>query len=204
MKLYDADWAPNPRRVRIFLAEKGMEIERVTVDLKTGAHLGDGFKEINVLHRVPVLELDDGTRIAESVAICRYLEEIHPEPPLFGRTPKEKALVEMWNRRVELNYLSAVAASFRHLHPGMARAERPQVPEWGEANKPKALEALALIDEALATTPFIAGEHYSIADITLLVGFDFMKVARLTCPPELTHVLDWYARVSARPSAAAT
>lgn len=204
MKLYDSDWAPNPRRVRIFLAEKGIDIERVTVDLAAGAHFDDSFKKINPLQRVPVLELDDGTMIAELVAICRYFEEMHPVPPLFGRDPKEKALVEMWNRRVELNFYNSVAAAFRHLHPRMARGEVPQVAAWGEANKPKALAYLKLFDAALADgRPFIAGEHYSIADITFLVAFDFMKVARLSCPPDLVHVLAWHDRVSARPSAAA-
>ena len=201
MKLYDSDWAPNPRRVRIFLAEKGMEIEREMVDLKTFRHKTPEFMRLNPLQRVPVLELDDGTPIAESVAICRYIEEIAPEPPLFGSTPKEKALVEMWNRRVELGFLASVAAAFRHLHPAMATAEVPQVPDWGEANKPKAMAFLELMNDELADRPFVAGDHFSIADISFLVAFDFMKVARLKCSEDLTHVWRWHSEVSARPSA---
>ncbi len=203
MKLYDSDWAPNPRRVRIFMAEKGIDVERVPVDLAGGIHLEEAFAKINPLRRVPVLELDDSTLISESVAICRYFEEIHPEPPLFGQGPAEKAIVEMWNRRVELNFYNSVSASFRHLHPGMAKAENPQVKEWGEANKPKAVAALRLFDAALAERDFIAGRHFSIADITMLVGFDFMRTARIRCPEDCLNVLAWYRRVSSRPSASA-
>jgi glutathione S-transferase len=203
MKLYDSDWAPNPRRVHIFLAEKSVSVERVHVDLKAGAHMGSDFSRINPLHRVPVLELDDGTMISESVAICRYFEETVPEPPLFGRNAREIALVEMWNRRIEHHFLNSVAAAFRHLHPGMAKSENPQVKEWGEANKPKAMESLRFLDEEIGAKPFMVGDHYSIADITLLVAFDFMKVARLQCPQECRNILRWHADVSARPSAAA-
>jgi glutathione S-transferase len=203
MKLYESDWAPNPRRVRIFLSEKDIEIDRVNVDLKSGEHLSADFFRINPLHRVPVLELDDGTMISESVAICRYFEEIKPEPPLFGRSPKEKAVIEMWNRRVEMGFFQSVAAAFRHIHPGMANAEKPQVREWGEVNKPKAIEFLQFLDAELTDRTFIAGEHYSIADITMLVAFDFMKVARLGCPEECQHVLRWHKTVSERPSASA-
>jgi glutathione S-transferase len=202
MKLYDADWAPNPRRVRIFLKEKDFDIERVDVDLKAGAHLNDDFCHINPLRRVPVLELDDGTRISESVAICRYIEEIQPDPPLFGHGAKEKALVEMWNRRVELGFFMPVAFAFRHIHPGMATAEAPQIKEWGEANKPKAIAFLHLLEDQFGDRPFVAGDHFSIADITLLVAYDFMRVARLTCPDDCVRVRRWYAAVSARPSAA--
>ncbi|MDO6963908.1 glutathione S-transferase family protein [Rhizobium alvei] len=201
MKLYDSDWAPNPRRVRLFLAEKNMHVDRVDVDLKTLKHKTPEFSEINALQRVPVLELDDGTRISESVAICRYLEEIQPDPPLFGRDAREKALVEMWNRRVELNFFASVAAAFRHLHPAMAAAEVPQVKDWGEANKIKAMEALAFLDQALADRPFLTGDAFSIADITLLVAYDFMKPARLKCPDELENIRRWYDAVSQRPSA---
>jgi glutathione S-transferase len=203
MKLYDSEWAPNPRRVHIFMAEKGIEIERSPVDLKTGAHLQPDFAGINPLHRVPVLELDDGDKIAESVAICRYLEETYPEPPLFGRTAKEKAFVEMWNRRVELGFSAAVSAAFRHCHPKMAVAEKPQVKDWGEANRAKALDAMMFLDRALSKSQWLAGAAFTIADITLLVAFDFMKVARLTCPDECRALLDWHARASARPSAGA-
>jgi len=203
MRLYDADWAPNPRRVRIFLHEKYFDIERVNVDLKAGAHKTPEFASVNPLQRLPVLELDDGTRISESVAICRYIEEIRPDPPLFGRDPKEKALVEMWNRRVEFGLMQSVGSAFRHLHPGMAVAEVPQISEWGEANKPKAIAFLHFLDRELGDRPFIAGEKYSIADITALVAYDFMRVAHLSCPEGCTNVLRWHAEVSARPSASA-
>ena len=203
MKLYDADWAPNPRRVRIFLDEKQFELPRVAVDLKAGMHLQPDFADINPLQRVPVLELDDGTRISESVAICRYIEEICPNPPLFGRDAKDRALVEMWNRRIEFGLMQPVGFAFRHLHPGMARAEVPQVPEWGEANKPKAIAFLEFLDRQLGDRLFVAGQHFSIADITLLVAFDFMRTARLSCPEGCGNLLRWHADISARPSAQA-
>lgn len=202
MRLYDAHRAPNPRRVKIFLKEKGIEVETVKVDMGAMAHRSPEITAMNPLQQLPLLEFEDGSVLTESVAICRYFEELHPEPPMFGRDARERAFVEMWNRRVELNYLAAVAASFRHLHPAMAAAEVPQVPEWGEANKPKALAFLSLLDRELEGRPFIAGEHYSIADITTMVAFDFMKLARLACPEDHANVWRWYRAVSARPSAA--
>lgn len=202
MKLYDSDWAPNPRRVKAFLAEKGVTIERVEVDLKSGAHKHPDFARLNQLHRVPVLELDDGTCISESVAICRYVEELHPEPPLFGRDARERALVEMWNRRIELGVFAHVGAAFRHGHPGMAVAEQPQVKEWAEANRPKALDALRFLDRHLDGGPWLVGDYFSIADITLLVAFDFLKAARLSCPEDCAALLAWRERIGARPAAA--
>jgi glutathione S-transferase len=151
---------------------------------------------------VPALVLDDGTVITESMAICRYFEASRPEPPLFGRGGREAALVEMWNRRLELNLYEAVAAVFRHLHPAMREMER-QVPEWGEANKPRVTKFLALFDRELADRPYVAGDHYSVADITGLVAIDFMKVAKLELPQELANVRRWHAQVAARPSAKA-
>jgi glutathione S-transferase len=201
MKLYDSDWAPNPRRVQCFLAEKGVTIPRIHVDLKSGAHLHADFARINPLHRVPVLELDDGAHISESVAICRYVEEIHPEPPLLGRDARERALVEMWNRRVELGLFSQVGAAFRHGHPGMAVAEQPQVKEWAEANRPKALDAMRFLDRHLAGRNWLVDDYFSIADITLLVAYDFMKAARLSCPEECGALIAWRDRIGARPCA---
>ena len=136
------------------------------------------------------------------MAICRYFEGLRPEPPLFGRGAKEEALVEMWNRRVELNLYGAVSAVFRHLHPSMKDLEE-QVPEWGEANKPRALEFLGFLDTQLRDRLFIAGDHYTVADITGLVAVDFMRPAKLTIPEELTSLRRWHAQVSARPSATA-
>jgi glutathione S-transferase len=203
MKLYDSDWAPNPRRVQCFLAEKGVEIERIPVDLKSGAHKRPDFARVNPLHRVPVLELDDGTHIAESMAICRYLEELHPEPALFGRDAREGALVEMWNRRVELGLFAHVGAVFRHGHPGMAIAEQPQVPEWADANRPKAIDAMRFLDRHLVNQAWLVDEYFSIADITLLVAFDFMKAARLACPKDCAALIAWRVRIGARACATA-
>lgn len=202
MKLYDGGRAPNPRRVTIFLKEKGLDIETVQVDMGRLGHKSAEITAKNPLQRLPVLELDDGTALCESVAICRYLEELHPEPALFGTDAKERALVEMWNRRVELHFLAAVAAAFRHLHPAMKEWEVPQVPQWGEVNKPKAVDFLRFLDVELENRDFVAGSRFSIADITMVVAFDFMKPARIACPEELTHVWRWYRAVSARPGIA--
>lgn len=203
MKLYDGGRAPNPRRVRIFLTEKGIEVPLVPVDMGAMGHRSPEVASRNPLRRLPVLELDDGTVITESVAICRYFEETHPEPPLFGTGAVGKAKVEMWQRRMELNFLSAVASAFRHLHPAMKEWEIPQIAEWGEANKPKALDFLAFLDSELADREFIAGDTFSIADITGMIGIDFMKPARIAVPDECANVRRWYAAVASRPSAAA-
>ena len=203
MKLYDGGRAPNPRRVRIFLAEKGIEVPLLPIDMVAMGHKSDEMTGRNPLQRLPVLELDDGTILTESVAICRYFEEFQPEPALFGRGALGKAQIEMWNRRMELTLLSAVAAAFRHVHPAMKEWEVPQVPEWGEANKPKAIAFLSILDRELADREFIAGDEFSIADITGLVAVDFMKPARIAIPDELANVLRWRETVSARPSAQA-
>ena len=203
MKLYDGGRAPNPRRVRIFLAEKGISVPLVPVDMGAMGHRSPEVASRNPLRRLPVLELDDGTIITESVAICRYFEETHPEPPLFGTGAVGKAKVEMWQRRMELNFLSAVASAFRHLHPAMKEWEIPQIAEWGEANKPKVLDFLAFLDRELADRQFIAGDTFSIADITGMIGIDFMKPARIAVPDECANVRRWYAAVASRPSAAA-
>ncbi len=201
MKLIETKSAPNPRRVRIFLAEKGIVVPAENRDL--GSLKSGDFTKINPEQRVPVLILDDGTAICETVAICRYFEEIQPEPALMGRGATGHALVEMWQRRVELGFFAHVAAAFRHKHPSMAQLEVPQFPEWGEANKPKALEALAKFNAQLGGSRFLAGDDYSIADITLLVAVDFMKPARIARPEGMAHFDRWYGEVSARPSAAA-
>ncbi|NML73289.1 glutathione S-transferase [Rhizobium sp. S-51] len=202
MKLYDGGRAPNPRRVTVFLKEKGITVETVPVDMGKLGHKSAEIAAKNPLQRLPVLELDDGTVICESVAICRYFEEIQPEPSLFGIDATDKAIVEMWNRRAELHFFAPVAAAFRHLHPAMAEWEVPQVPAWGEANKPKALEFLKFLDQELAGRAFVAGPRYTIADITAMIAFEFMKPARITCPEEFAHVWRWFRDVQARPSAA--
>jgi glutathione S-transferase len=203
MKLFDGGRAPNPRRVRIFLAEKGISVPLVPIDMAALEHKQEAVSSRNPLQRLPVLELDDGTIITESVAICRYFEELHPRPSLFGQGAVGKALVEMWQRRMEFNLMGPVAAAFRHIHSAMKEWEVPQIPQWGEANKPKAVEFLRLLDGELANREFIAGDSYSIADITGLVAVDFMKPARIEVPSECTHVLRWHRAVSGRPSAAA-
>jgi glutathione S-transferase len=203
VKIIETRSAPNPRRVRIFLAEKGLEVAFEEVDLMAGALRTAGFTALNPLQRVPVLVLDDGTAIAESVAICRYFEELHPEPALFGRGAKGRALVEMWSRRVELSLFLPIAFVFRHLHPKMAPLEVPQVPAWGEANRAKTLEFLQILDGRLGGSPFVAGDEPSIADITALVAVDFMKPAKIVRPEELANLDRWHRMMSARPSAAA-
>jgi glutathione S-transferase len=189
--------------VRIFLAEKGIEVPYEELDLMKGALRTPEFTKLNPFQRVPVLILDDGTAISETVAICRYFEEVQPEPALFGRGAVGRATVEMWNRRMELGLLHAVQFAFRHLHPAMAHLEVPQIAAWGEANKPKALEILSYLDKELAARRFIAGDELSVADITALCAVDFMKPARIERPKELTHVERWYREMSARPSAKA-
>lgn len=203
MKLYDGGRAPNPRRVRIFLAEKGIEVTLIPVDMGALGHKSDEVTHRNPLQRLPILELDDVTTLTETVAICRYIEELHPEPALFGRSALGKAQVEMWQRRVELHLLMPVAHAFRHIHPAMKEWEVPQIAEWGEANKPKAIEFLRILDDHLADNEFLCGDTYSIADITGLVAMDFMKPARIDVPQELAHVARWYAALKARPSSGA-
>jgi glutathione S-transferase len=203
MKLFDGGRAPNPRRVRIFLAEKGISVPLVPVDMAALEHKKDAISSRNPLMRLPVLELDDGTILTETIAICRYFEELQPQPVLFGSGALGKAVVEMWQRRVEQNLFGAVAAAFRHIHPAMKEWEIPQVPEWGEVNKPKAVDFMGILDHELATREFIAGDTFSVADITGLCALDFMKPARIAIPEELTHVLRWHQALRSRPSAAA-
>lgn len=203
MKLYDGGRAPNPRRVRIFLAEKGIEVPLEPVDMGALGHRSAEVTGLNPLQRLPVLVLDDGTVLTESIAVCRYFEEMHPQPPLFGAGALGRAQVEMWQRRMELNLLMPVAHAFRHIHPAMAEWEVPQIAAWGEANKPKAVEFLSLLDRELAGREFVAGDAYTVADITGLVSLDFMKPARIELPAGLSHVRRWYDAVKARPSAAA-
>jgi glutathione S-transferase len=203
MKLFDGGRAPNPRRVRVFLAEKGIEVPIVPVDMGAMEHRSAEVSGRNPLQSLPVLELDDGTILTETVAICRYFEEIQPAPPLFGEGAVGRALVEMWQRRVELELFLRVAHAFRHIHPAMKEWEVPQIPEWGEANKPKVTKFLHFLDGELANREFIAGDAYTIADITGLIAIDFMKPARIALPDDCVHVRRWYEAVSARPSAAA-
>jgi glutathione S-transferase len=202
MKIVETRTAPNPRRVRIFLAEKGIEVPYEEVDIIKGLKTPE-FSRLNPFQRVPVLVLDDGTSIAETMAICRYFEETKPEPALFGKGAKQRAVVEMWNRRMELGLLACVAQAFRHLHPAAAQLEVPQVPAWGEANKPRAQEILQIMDQELGKRPYIAGDEYSVADITAMVAVDFTRPARVERPQGLDNLARWHKEVSARPSAKA-
>jgi len=203
MKLYDGGRAPNPRRVRIFLAEKGIKIPIEQVDLGKLEHRTEAYAAINPMRRVPTLVLDDGTAIAESIAICRYFEALQPDPPLFGKTPLEIASIEMWNRRVEFHLYLPVSTVFQHLHPVMKPLVDPQVPAWGEANKPRIFDFLRFLDGELARRSYVAGGDFTVADITALVAVDFMKVSKLAVPDELGNLRAWHAKVSARPSAKA-
>jgi glutathione S-transferase len=203
MQLYDGGRVPNARRVRIFLAEKGITVPMTPVDLGKKDHKSEAFTKLNPLQRVPVLVLDDGTVLTESIAICRYFEELHPTPPLFGTGAKGKALVEMWQRRLEWELYIQIGHAFRHLHPAMAGYEVPQVAEWGHANQERALRYMTQLDADLAGREFIAGDAFSVADITGLIALDFAKAAKIEISPELDNIRRWHATLSARPSAKA-
>lgn len=202
MRLYDATTAPNPRRVRVFIVEKGLDVPIVQVDLNAKENQTPAFREKNPMGGVPVLELDDGTCISESVAICRYLEGLKPEPALMGVDAKDRAIVEMWQRRMELEIFQPIANVFVHTHEWF-KGRRPQVPEWGETCRKHALARMRWLDEVLATRPFVAGERYTIADITALCGIDWGRVTKTRMPTECTHLLRWHELVSSRPSARA-
>ncbi|MEM8749204.1 MAG: glutathione S-transferase [Pseudomonadota bacterium] len=201
MKLFDGGMAPNPRRVRIFLAEKGVTVPMVSVDMTALGHKDEEVTKRNPLQRLPVLELDDGTIISESIAICRYFEEMHPEPPLMGVDATDRAVVEMWQRRMEMHLLLLVANVFRHSHPAMAEWEVPQIEEFSQANRPKVAASLEWINKELADRPFIAGDRFTVADITAMIAMDFTKPARIQPDPSLENLARWYAEVKARPSA---
>jgi len=202
MKIYDSQTAPNPRRVRVFLAEKGVAVPYEPVDIVKADNRSEAFRRKNPLGTLPVLALDDGTHIAESVAICRYFEETHPEPPLMGVDARDRALVEMWQRRMELEIFLPITQVFRNLHPFFA-GRIPQVAEWGEVNRKAAERSLAWLDTVLAEREFVAGDRYTIADITALCAIDFGRVSKIRIAPEHTHVQRWHGAVSARPSALA-
>jgi len=210
MKLYDFSLAPNPRRVRIFLAEKGIEVPSVQINTREAEQFSDAYKAVNPNSMVPTLELDDGTCIGESVAICRYFEETNPEPPLMGRDAKEKAIVEMWNRRGDLEGYQAASDVARNGMPlfkdralaGM-QSGVPQIPALVERGKQSMGRFFKKLDAQLADNQFLAGDAFSIADITSLVVIDFVKRVEIEIPEDCTNVARWYAEVSARPSASA-
>jgi glutathione S-transferase len=199
MKLYTSGWAPNGRRVAMFLAEKQIEVPTVEVDLEKRENRADGFLARNPLGRVPVLELDDGSHLTESVAISRYFEALHPTPSLFGTTPLEQATIEMWNRRAELNVLMPIAQAFRSLTPIFKQFEKV-VPEWGPVAEEQARDALPIFDDQLARHTYLAGEQFSIADITLALTLSFARSTQRQLPYDLPNLSRWYAAVTARPS----
>jgi glutathione S-transferase len=203
MKLYGAPMpAPNPRRVRIFLAEKGIDLPETPVDIMKREHKSDEHRARNSLGQVPTLELDDGTHISETVAICRYFDETQPDPPLFGKTPTEKAIVDMWVRRVEFAVMNPVGGYWRHAHPFTSRLLN-QFKDYGESNKEHYQGAQKWLDRELADKPFVAGEAYTMADICLLSTVDFATWIGLPMEPEFANLKAWHDRVTARPSASA-
>jgi glutathione S-transferase len=203
MKLYDTPLAPNPRRVRWFMAEKSItDIEVVQLNLIKGEHKTPDYLAKAGLPNVPALELDDGTTITESVAICRYLESRYPEPNLFGRTPEETALIEMWMRRAEMMVATPMMLGVRHTHPALAALEQ-QNAAVGDYNTEAGLRALKFFDRRLGESEWLAGDRLTIADIIGFVGLDFGRLIKVTPPPELTNVGRWHAAMSARPAAKA-
>jgi glutathione S-transferase len=210
MKLYDFSLAPNPRRVRMFLAEKGIDVPMVQVNTREAEQFSDWFQKVNPGGTVPVLELDDGTIITESVAICRYFEETQPEPPLMGRDPKDKALVEMWSRKVEIEGYAAAGEAVRNALPmfedraiaGMPGGV-PQIPALVERGRASFQRFLEMLDRRLAESSFIAGDAFTIADITAFMTIEFAKRGEMEVPEACANVIRWRDEVQARPSASA-
>lgn len=211
MRLHDADWAPSPRRVRIFLAEKGIEVERCRVDLRADEQLSPGYLALNPAGTVPALELDDGEILTESAAICRYFEALQPEPALFGRAPIEIGRIESWTRRIEAEGYAAAVYVFRNTVPALAERAIPgrwppvpQIPALATRGAIMWGRMIETLDRQLEAQPWVAGDSFSFADITALVTVDFAaRAAKLAVPEQAGAVLRWHAAASARPSAAA-
>lgn len=202
MILHDLSAGMHPRRVRIFMAEKGLSIERREVDAAGGANAGPDFLRLNPLGKLPVLELDDGTAIAESLAICRYLEALHPNPPLMGRTPRESAQIDMWTLRMDHELSQPIALAFVH-SSDFYRGRVEQVPEVASWARNRALQTMAWLDGDLAERSHIAGDDYTLADIVAQCACVLGKAVGLRIPSELVHLSRWFAQVSARPTARA-
>ncbi len=199
MKIFETSKAPNPRRVRIFLAEKGIDMDYVEVDLAAGENLTAEMRAKNPTTKIPFLELDDGTCIGESIAICRYFEEMNPESPLMGRTPLEKAQVEMWQRRVEFHCMLPIGMCFQHTS-GYFKDRMTPVVEWGKISGENALAYFAELNEHFKESTYLVEDYFSIADIILLCAIDFARVVKVRPSDEYVHLLSWYKKVSARPS----
>jgi glutathione S-transferase len=204
MKLYTSHRAPNPRRVRWVMAEKGIaDVDLVEVDIMAGDHKTPEYRgRVGVPH-VPALELDDGTVISESVAICRYLEALYPEPNLFGVDAREQAIVEMWTRRNEFYLANPIMLNVRHTHPLMAALEGVQVAEVAEYNRLWAERFMRTLDERLADHEFIALDRFTIADIVAVIGLDFARLVKYRPPAEFTRLARWLEACRARPAAGA-
>lgn len=208
MLLYDTAMpAPNPRRVRMFLAEKRLDIPRKQVAIMTREHKQADFLQRNSLGQLPILELDDGTVIAESIAICRYLDELNPEPPLFGQTPLRSAQIDMWSRRIEFQLMPLLGAVWIHTHPLTEAHTREQgitrFAAFGEENRSRYLAKLRWLDEAIGDRPWLAGEEFSIADIVAISVIDFGAFVGVDAPPDCLNLSRWRQAVSLRPSASA-
>ncbi|MFC7378951.1 glutathione S-transferase family protein [Brevundimonas sp. GCM10030266] len=204
MKLYTSHRAPNPRRVRWVLAEKGVEdVALVELDIMSGEHRTPEYRaKVGVPH-VPALELADGTTISESIAICRYLESVYPEPNLFGRDASEQAVIEMWTRRCEFYLANPIMLNVRHSHPALAALEATQLPQVAEYNKLSAEKFMKTLDRRLADHEFIASDRFSIADVVAVVGLDFARLIKYRPPEEFTHLARWLEASRARPAAKA-
>jgi glutathione S-transferase len=205
MKLYVSQRAPNPRRVQMFIAEKGIAgIEQVMVDLNAHEHRAPGFLAKSALARIPVLELDDGRTLSETRAICTYLEGLHAQPNLMGETSEERAFIEMADRRMEWSLMLPLANAIRHTHPGLATLEQPQFPDFGHSQRLKAMETAVWLDAELRRQPWVAGNRFTIADITAFCTVEFGKLMRFKPADEGLHALQaWRDKVAARPSAMA-
>lgn len=202
MILHDLSAGMHPRRVRIFMAEKGLSIERREVDAAGGANEMPDFLRLNPLGKLPVLELDDGSAIAESLAICRYLEALQPQPPLMGTTPQTSAHTEMWTLRMDHELSQPIALVFVH-SSDFYRGRVEQVPEVASWARGRALKTMSWLDGELAGRSHIAGDEYTLADIVAQCACVLGKAVGLRIPPEMTHLSRWFAQVSARPTARA-
>ena len=209
MKLYDCSTAPSPRRVRIFAAEKGIDIDLVPVDLRSGEQFSEEFQAINPDCVVPVLELDDGTHLSEVIAICQYLEDVYPEPTLFGSNASERARATMWNAIVESQGLWATADAYRNFAKGLQGHALPgpqkyeQIPELAERSRRRVIEFMARLDGHLENKEYLAGDRFTVADITAMVTIDFATRLKMGIDDEASNLLRWYNAVAARPSASA-
>ena len=202
MKIYDTKTAPTPRRVRIFLAEKGIDVDYVQVDLQKGENISPEMRAKNPIGKIPILELDDGTCISESDAICLYFEELYPENPLLGANALEKAQIAMWQRQVEFGLFMQIGLCFQH-STGYFKDRMTPIKSFGDEAGKNAAKFLKLLDRRLAESDYIAGDRFSIADITALCSIDFARVMDIRIRDEYENLQRWYQLVSQRPSAKA-